>query len=87
MNATQNLYALGLNESAHLIATIGHIRTVILEGHIGTGKTSVEKILSELKPNQRNTKLIRTGPERISTFDRYHRAHTHRDPRRSHRYR
>ena len=53
MNSLQNLYALGLNESAHLIATIGHMRTVILEGHIGTGKTSVEKILSELKPNHR----------------------------------
>jgi hypothetical protein len=53
MNATTNLYALGLNEAAHLIATIGHQRTIILEGHIGTGKTSVEKLLAELKPTHR----------------------------------
>ena len=51
MNAAHSMYALGLDETADLIGTVGHLRSVIVEGHIGTGKTSIEKLLMEKFPD------------------------------------
>jgi len=56
MNSAQTMYALGLDETADLIGTVGHLRSVIVEGHIGTGKTSIEKLLVAMFPTY---KLVR----------------------------
>jgi ABC-type uncharacterized transport system fused permease/ATPase subunit len=52
-NATtaSNIYALGINQVANLINTIGHNNTVLVQGNMGTGKSSILKILADLRPH------------------------------------
>ena len=51
-NATtaSDIYALGINQAANLINAIGHHTTVLLQGDMGTGKSSVLNIMGTLRP-------------------------------------
>ena len=49
-NQAQQMYALNLEQSAQLIEAIGHMRTVLMHGDIGTGKSSTLGELSARKP-------------------------------------
>ena len=40
-NQAKQMYALDLDQSAQLIKAVGHMRTVLLQGDMGTGKSSV----------------------------------------------
>lgn len=44
-------FDLSINETADLIAAVGHKRTVLVEGHMGTGKTSLLKMLAKRFPD------------------------------------
>jgi len=51
MQANQ-MYALSLEQTADLISSVGHKRTVIAQGHMGTGKTSgIKAMLKERHPD------------------------------------
>ena len=51
MTQATNLYALSLEQAAELIATIGHKRTVIVQGDMGSAKTSgLRHLLKEKFP-------------------------------------
>lgn len=50
-NAATQMYDLGLDECVDLIAGVGHQRTILAQGHMGTGKTSMLKMLAERFPN------------------------------------
>ena len=41
MSYAQNMYALSLDQAEALIKATGHHRTVLLQGHMGTGKSSL----------------------------------------------
>jgi energy-coupling factor transporter ATP-binding protein EcfA2 len=45
-----NLYALNLDQIAHAIMLGGNKRTMLVQGHMGTGKTSLLKTLGEMLP-------------------------------------
>ena len=47
----QNLYSVSIEQTADLIATVGHMRTVYVQGHMGTGKTSLLDTLSKRFPD------------------------------------
>jgi len=47
---TNTMYHLGLDQTANLIKIIGHKRTVLAQGHMGTGKSSLLKMLAEMLP-------------------------------------
>ena len=47
----QNLYAVSLDQAIDLIATIGDTQTVLLQGHMGCGKSSTLKVLQERFPD------------------------------------
>ena len=49
-NQAQQMYALNLEQSAQLIEAIGHMRTVLMQGDIGTGKSSTLGEVSARKP-------------------------------------
>ena len=49
-NQAQQMYALNLDQSAQLIEAIGHMVTVLMQGDIGTGKSSTLGELSARKP-------------------------------------
>ena len=49
-NQAQQMYALNLEQSAQLIEAIGHMRTVLMQGDNGTGKSSTLGELSARKP-------------------------------------
>ena len=49
-NQAQQMYALNLEQSAQLIEAIGHMRTVLMQGDIGTGKSSTLGELSARMP-------------------------------------
>ena len=51
-NATQ-MYSLDLDQCVTLVASIGHLRTVQLQGHMGNGKSSTLPELGKLKPDHR----------------------------------
>lgn len=51
MTTAQQLYALNLDQAAALIGAVGHQRTVLVQGEMGTGKTTLLKILSQQFPN------------------------------------
>lgn len=52
MSTASNLYALSLDQCAELITAIGPERTVVVQGDMGSGKTSgLRKLLSERHPN------------------------------------
>jgi len=50
-NAAINMYALSLNQAAAAILAGGNKRTVLVQGHMGTGKTSLLYMLGSMKPN------------------------------------
>jgi ABC-type ATPase involved in cell division len=51
MSTASNLYALSLDQCADLITHIGPERTVVVQGDMGSGKTSgLRKLLSERHP-------------------------------------
>ena len=43
---TQSMYALSLDQIANAIATVGHQRTILVQGHMGNGKSSLLKTLA-----------------------------------------
>lgn len=52
-NTASNIYALGIDQAAQLINTIGHHTTVLLQGDMGTGKSSVLKLMGDLRPTHK----------------------------------
>ena len=48
---TQKMYALSLDQITNAIATVGHKQTILVQGHMGNGKTSILKMLSKKFPN------------------------------------
>lgn len=50
-NNAISMYALNLDQIANLIKATGHKRTTLVEGHMGTGKSSLLKTLSNALPN------------------------------------
>jgi len=50
MNTAQTMYALGLDQIAQAIKSGGDKRTVLVQGHMGTGKSSLLKMLSRDLP-------------------------------------
>jgi len=54
-NATtaQAMYALNINQTADLIGTIGRDITVVVQGNMGTGKSSIINILADRFPNHK----------------------------------
>lgn len=53
MATAQQMYALNLDQIADLIKATGHKRTVLVQGHMGTGKTSLLKTLASMMPTHR----------------------------------
>ena len=51
MTTAQQMYALNLDQIAALIKSTGHQRTVLVQGHMGTGKTSLLKALADMLPD------------------------------------
>jgi len=51
MNNAQQMYALSLDECAESIKLMGHKRTVLVEGDMGTGKSSLLSMLADELPN------------------------------------
>lgn len=49
-NAAVQMYDLDLDECVSLIAGVGHKRTILAQGHMGTGKTSMLKMLAAKFP-------------------------------------
>lgn len=49
-NNAINMYALGLDQVAALITATGHKRTTLVQGHMGTGKSSLLRTLSAALP-------------------------------------
>jgi len=52
-NTAQAMYALGINQVANLINTIGRDITVVVQGNMGTGKSSIINILADRFPNHK----------------------------------
>lgn len=50
-NAAINMYALSLNQAAAAILAGGNKRTVLVQGHMGTGKTSLLYMLGHARPD------------------------------------
>lgn len=50
---THTMYHLGLDQITNLIATVGSKRTVLVQGHMGTGKSSLLKMLADQLPTHR----------------------------------
>ena len=46
MATSANLYAVNLDEIAQAIIAGGHQRTILVQGHMGTGKSSLSKHVS-----------------------------------------
>lgn len=53
MTTAQQMYALNLDQIANLIRATGHESTVLVQGHMGTGKTSLLKTLADAMPTHR----------------------------------
>ena len=51
MTTAQQLYALNLDQASALIGAVGKQRTVLVQGEMGTGKTTLLKTLSKQLPN------------------------------------
>ena len=47
---TSDIYALSIEQTTKLIATGGHEQTVLVQGHMGTGKSSIIKALANQLP-------------------------------------
>lgn len=52
-NQAHAMYSLTLDQTTQLIASGGHLRTVLAQGHMGTGKSSMLRELAKRKPNHR----------------------------------
>jgi len=52
-NTAQAMYALNINQTADLIGTIGRDITVVVQGNMGTGKSSIINILADRFPNHK----------------------------------
>jgi len=52
-NQAHNMYSVTLDQATQMIAAGGHQRTVLLQGHMGTGKSSMLNELSKIYPNHR----------------------------------
>ena len=50
---THTMYHIGLDQTANLIKTVGSKRTVLVQGHMGTGKSSLLKMLATMLPTHR----------------------------------
>lgn len=50
-NQAINMYALDLDQTANLIKAVGHKRTVLVQGHMGTGKSTLLKMLKDMLPD------------------------------------
>lgn len=50
-NQAKAMYSLNHDQTVSLIKSIGHKRTVLVEGHMGTGKSSLLRMLSEQLPD------------------------------------
>lgn len=50
-NSAIQMYALGLDQIAEAIKSVGHLRTILVQGHMGTGKSSLLKMLSADLPD------------------------------------
>lgn len=50
-NSANDMYALNLNQIANMLKVGGHIRTVLVQGHMGTGKSSLLSMLDKELPN------------------------------------
>ena len=48
---TQQMYALSLNQITNAIAKVGHKRTILVQGHMGNGKSSLLWMLAEMFPD------------------------------------
>tara|TARA_R110000822_G_scaffold143417_3_gene281660 strand:+ start:567 stop:1742 length:1176 start_codon:yes stop_codon:yes gene_type:complete len=53
MSTAQRLYELDLDQIANLIKATGHKRTVLVQGGMGTGKSSLLKMLAAMMPKHR----------------------------------
>jgi len=51
MNNAHAMYALNLDQVAAAIKATGHLRTTLVQGHMGTGKSSLLKILADELPS------------------------------------
>ena len=51
MKTATAMYALGLDEAVKLILSVGHKRTILLQGHMGCGKSSSLGMLSQELPD------------------------------------
>lgn len=52
-NQAHAMYSLTLDQTTQLIASGGHLRTVLAQGHMGTGKSSMLRELAKRKPQHR----------------------------------
>ena len=52
-NSASNMYALSLDQCANLIVATGHQRTVLVQGHMGTGKSSLLTMMGRSKPTHK----------------------------------
>jgi len=50
-NKMTTIYDLSIDQTVDLIRAVGDKRTVLVEGHMGTGKTSILKVLADKFPN------------------------------------
>lgn len=48
---TQNIYDLSIDQTANLVSVTGHETTVLVQGHMGTGKSSLLKVLAASHPD------------------------------------
>ena len=51
MATAQQMYALNLDQIAASIKAVGHLRTILVQGHMGTGKSSLLKTLTRDLPD------------------------------------
>jgi Mg-chelatase subunit ChlI len=47
------MYEIDLDQTAALIKATGHLRTVLVQGHMGTGKSSLLKTLATMLPTHK----------------------------------
>ena len=51
MATAKQMYALGIDGIVNLIKNNGHQQTVLVEGHMGVGKSSILTILAKMLPS------------------------------------
>ena len=49
-NQAIQMYSLSIDETVNAIETAGEMRTILVQGHMGTGKSSILSILAEKYP-------------------------------------